>query len=102
MAQFTMGSFARWSSSMRQSVASQTRGYASKSGKIPAHALNYLICKMLTTIYFYSNPKLLTDLLSRTGPAPLPIPSRPIHPIWTPEPATPKHVQGEAQAATRG
>ncbi|KAJ5461894.1 uncharacterized protein N7458_003446 [Penicillium daleae] len=31
MAQFTMGSFARWSSSMRQSVASQTRGYASKS-----------------------------------------------------------------------
>ncbi|KAF3396106.1 hypothetical protein F1880_006687 [Penicillium rolfsii] len=31
MAQFTMGSFARWSSSMRQYVASQSRGYASKS-----------------------------------------------------------------------
>ncbi|KAJ5177149.1 uncharacterized protein N7482_003026 [Penicillium canariense] len=37
MAQFTMGSFIRWSSSMRQSVTSQTRSYASKSA-IPTFA----------------------------------------------------------------
>jgi hypothetical protein len=66
MAQLTMGSFARWSSSMRQSVASQTRSYASKSGKILPHELNYFQCNKLMKIYYYSNPKILPDLFPRT------------------------------------
>jgi hypothetical protein len=66
MAQFTMGSFARWSSSMRLSVATQTRSYASKSGKILPHELNYFKYNMLMTICYYSNPKILLDLFPRT------------------------------------